>query len=156
MSWGLGMGLAVLLGTLWGCGPGAPGPGAPDRLGERDGLLTPCPDTPNCVSSDATDADHRVDPLALAGEPREAWTVLEEVLRDMPRTRIVEAEGEYLHAEVRSFVFRFVDDVEFHLRPQAGVIAVRSASRIGRSDLGVNRRRVESIRQELRNRGVVR
>jgi uncharacterized protein (DUF1499 family) len=111
------------------------------------GRLAPCPRSPNCVSSDAADAEHGIAPLALAA--REAVAAL-------PRTRIVSEGGDSLHAECRSALFRFVDDLELQLRPAEGVIAVRSASRIGYSDLGVNRRRVEALRSALRARGAVR
>ena len=74
----------------------------------------------------------------------------------MPRTRVVERLDDHLHAECRSRLLGFVDDLELELRPEEGLIAVRSASRLGYSDLGVNRRRVETLRAELRRRGVVR
>lgn len=128
----------------------------PDEAGLHAGRLAPCPDTANCVSSDAEDPGHHVPPLALTAEPERAWIGLKAVLDEMSRTRIVEEREEYLHAEARSMLFGFVDDVEFHLRSAEGHIAVRSASRVGRFDLGANRRRVETIRKRLRDRGVVR
>jgi uncharacterized protein (DUF1499 family) len=73
----------------------------------------------------------------------------------MPRTAIVTETGDYLHAECRSAMLGFVDDLELHLRPGAGIIAVRSASRTGRSDFGVNRSRVEDLRAALIKRGIV-
>jgi uncharacterized protein (DUF1499 family) len=73
----------------------------------------------------------------------------------LPRTTIVDDSGQYLHAECRSAVFRFVDDLELHLRPDEGAIAVRSASRLGYSDFGVNRGRVETLRRKLVSAGVV-
>lgn len=130
--------------------------GPPAGLGISDGRLAPCPDSPNCVSSDAADPEQRVAPLVLAVDPQQAWEALAEELEEMPRTRIVEERERYLHAEVWSLVFRFVDDVEFHLRPADGIVAVRSAARVGHWDLGVNRRRVEAIRRRLRARGAVR
>lgn len=127
--------------------------------GEVQGLvddrLAPCPQTPNCVSSDASDDEHRVAPYRLVVEPDKAWSVLKEVVASEKRTRIVTVKESYLHAEARSAVFRFVDDIEFHLREADGFIAVRSASRVGRSDFGVNRDRVEGIRSKLRARRVV-
>jgi uncharacterized protein (DUF1499 family) len=117
--------------------------------------LAPCPSTPNCVSSDAED-DHRIEPLELAVSPEDAWQALRDAVEGMPRTKIVNVTDEYLHAEIRTAVFRFVDDLELQLRPGSGTIAVRSASRVGRSDLGVNRRRVERLRARLQDRGVVR
>jgi uncharacterized protein (DUF1499 family) len=109
--------------------------------------LSPCPSSPNCVSSQAADSGQQVAPLAFTGQPDAAFMRLKQVLQDEPRTRIVREEGGYLHAEARSFLFRFIDDVEFMLDADNRVIQVRSASRTGYSDLGVNRRRVERIRQ---------
>jgi uncharacterized protein (DUF1499 family) len=119
----------------------------PANLGVREGRLTPCPETPNCACSQAGDDAHRIEPLRFAGDPAAAMARLRAVLDAWPRTRLVTATDEYLHAECASFVFRFVDDVEFLLDRGAGVIHCRSASRVGRSDLGVNRRRLEAIRK---------
>ncbi len=127
-------------------------------IGIQDGRLTPCPATPNCVSSDADpkDATHWIEPFRLDGDAGLFWKTLKETVADRPRTRIVAVDEDYLHAEEKSRVFGFVDDLEFHLRPAEGIAAVRSASRTGRSDLGVNRKRVEAIRSELKRRGVLR
>ncbi len=127
----------------------------PANLGVHDGVLAPCPSSPNCVSSDAGDASHRVDAFALADSPEAAWRAAQEELARLPRTTVTEAGADYLHAECASAIFGFVDDLELVLRPARGEIAVRSASRLGHSDLGVNRRRVETLREALRRRGVV-
>jgi uncharacterized protein (DUF1499 family) len=74
------------------------------------------------------------------------------VVEAMDRVTVVTANDSYLHVEARSAVFRFVDDVEFHLRPKDGIIAVRSAARVGHGDMGVNRERIEAIREALRAR----
>lgn len=124
-------------------------------LGIVDGKLAACPGSPNCVSSDAADGDHWIAPFRLRGDPATAWRKLEAVLSSLPRITRVQSTDGYLHVEARSVVFRFVDDVEFHLRFEVGEIAVRSASRVGYSDLGVNRRRVENLREVLRRDGVV-
>jgi len=128
----------------------------PASLGVHDRGLAPCPASPNCVSSDARDESHRVPPLALAVDSAEAWRAARERVSELPRTRIVRVTADSLHAECRSAVFGFVDDLELQLRPEEGIIAVRSASRLGYSDLGVNRRRVEDLRTSLTNRGVLR
>jgi uncharacterized protein (DUF1499 family) len=120
----------------------------PGNLGVQDGKLAACPATPNCVCSQATD-DHAIDPLPFTGDPDRTWRQLRQVLDGQPRTRIVREEGDYLHAECTSMMFRFVDDVEFLLDREEHVIHFRSASRAGRSDLGVNRRRMEEIRREF-------
>lgn len=107
------------------------------------------------MSSDAADKAHEVAPFALRVAPAEAWEALRLAVSALPRTEIVSDSGQYLHAECRSALFRFVDDLELLLRPDEGTIAVRSASRLGSSDLGVNRSRVETLRQSLVSAGVV-
>jgi uncharacterized protein (DUF1499 family) len=109
--------------------------------------LAPCPETPNCVSSQSGDRTHFVEPLRYSGTAAHAWQRLKTALGTEPRITIIEDSGKYLHAEARSLVFRFVDDVEFLAAPEQGVIQLRSASRVGYSDFGVNRRRVERIRK---------
>lgn len=126
---------------------GKPGIGA--------GRLAPCPDAPHCVSSDAEDTGHRVEPLTFTGPPAEAWRAAADAVARQPRCRVITRTEDYLLAECRSALFRFVDDVELLLRPDRGEIAIRSCSRVGYYDFGVNRRRVETIRRILRDRGVV-
>lgn len=123
-------------------------------VGLRDGRLAPCPDSPNCVNSDEQ-GEHAIAPLRLKSAPAHAWNALERVLADTPRVRVVTRTEQYLHAEFTSTVLRFVDDVEFSLRPELGVIGVRSASRVGYYDFGANRRRVERLREQLRGLDVV-
>jgi uncharacterized protein (DUF1499 family) len=118
--------------------------------GVVDGHLTPCPESPNCVSSDALDELHRVEPYRLKVAPEQAWRGLRDIVEAQERVTVMSADDTYLHVEVRSAIFRFVDDVEFQLRGQDGIIAVRSAARIGHGDMGVNRQRVETIREALR------
>jgi len=117
----------------------------PVDLGVKDGRLKPCPDRPNCASSQASDASH-VPPLLFADEPATAWQRLRVVLESMPRIRVVEQTPTYMRAEAASRIFGFVDDMEFLLDATAHVVHVRSAARLGYSDLGVNRRRVEQVR----------
>ena len=119
----------------------------PADLGLVEGRLRPCPASPNCVCSQDADEAHKIEPLVFAGPPEEAMAKLKAAIEKMSRARVVTAEGNYLHAEFTSLIFRFVDDVEFSLDPENKQIHVRSASRTGYSDLGVNRRRVESIRE---------
>lgn len=124
----------------------------PTNLGVKEGRLTSCPDSPNCVVSQGDeDAEHSIAPLAYSGDPAEAMTKLTAVVKAMPRTTIIESTDSYLYAEFASKLMGFVDDVEFYLDPTASVIQVRSASRLGKSDLGANRKRVEAIRQELQS-----
>jgi uncharacterized protein (DUF1499 family) len=128
----------------------------PSNLGLADGHLAPCPATPNCVSSEANDDTHRVDAFALRLPPDEAWDAVEQAVSAMPRTTVITRDATYLHAECASAVFGFVDDLELHLRAADNLIAVRSASRLGKGDLGVNRKRVERLRRALRARGAIR
>jgi uncharacterized protein (DUF1499 family) len=109
--------------------------------------LADCPQTPNCVSSQATDKQHAIAPFSFSGAAQSDWGRLRVALLSQRRTRIVEEDASYLHAEVHSKVFGFIDDLEFVLVPEEGIIHVRSASRSGYSDFGVNRRRVERIRR---------
>ncbi len=118
----------------------------PAHLGVTNGRLAPCPASPNCVSSQADDQDHRAEPLTLHGSASTALLRLKAVLSREPRVRIVSESGNYLHLEATSLLFRFVDDVEFYMDEAAGVIHFRSASRVGYSDLGANRARMERIR----------
>ena len=118
----------------------------PSNLGVVNGRLAQCPASPNCVSTQATDAEHRMEPIPFTGSPNEAMQRIKDVVAQMPRTKIVTVKDNYLHAEFRSAIFRFVDDVEFLVDPEAQVVHFRSASRVGHSDLGVNRRRMEEIR----------
>jgi uncharacterized protein (DUF1499 family) len=124
----------------------------PDNLGVRDGRLAAPKRTPNNVSSQAdrnADAAHYVEPLRFSGDARQAWAALRRVIEGMPRARVITSEPDYLHAEFSSRLMGFVDDAEFLLDAKAGVIQVRSASRLGRSDFGVNRERIESVRAKL-------
>jgi uncharacterized protein (DUF1499 family) len=116
----------------------------PKNLGVRAGKLTPCPGTPNCVCSQSEKPGEKIDPLPLV-----AIADLRTVIEAMERTTIVEASEDYLYAEFQSKLMGFVDDVEFFCDRAANVIHVRSASRLGKSDLGVNRQRVEAIRAQL-------
>lgn len=149
-------GTSVRLGALAalclaiGCGGSRP-----DTLGVSDSRLAACPATSNCVCSD-DEAPHFIEPFELAAEPRQAWRTLQETLSSTARSRVVTRTSDYLHAEATSLVFRFVDDVEFHLRAADSLIAVRSASRLGSYDFGVNRRRIESLRDRLREAGAIR
>jgi uncharacterized protein (DUF1499 family) len=111
--------------------------------------LRDCPDTPNCVSSRATDDSRRVEPFPCATSCEETLKRLQEILESMPRTSIVNASEGYLHVTFTTPLLRFVDDLELLASPEEGVLHVRSASRVGTWDLGVNRRRVEDLRRRL-------
>jgi uncharacterized protein (DUF1499 family) len=114
-----------------------------------DGRLPPCPSSPNCVTSEpGADAEHAVDPLPLpaALDAPGAIDRLVAIVQATPRTAVLARTDEVLHATFRTPLLRFTDDVVFRADPAEGVIHVRSASRVGQGDLGVNRRRVEELR----------
>ena len=113
-----------------------------------DGKLAPCPSTPNCVSSQAADQSQVIKPLAVPGDLTEQNAALLKVIADMPRTEIKAQSDNYLWVTFTTLIMRYVDDVEFILA-EGEPIAVRSASRVGHSDLGTNRRRVGNIRDAL-------
>jgi uncharacterized protein (DUF1499 family) len=122
------------------------------KPGGKGRELSPCPKSPNCVSSLSEDESHYVKPLAYEGTVEKAKKKLIGVISSMKRSEIVAAEDNYLHATFVSFLFRFVDDVEFYFDDDRKIIHVRSASRTGYSDLGVNRKRVEEIRKRFLSR----
>ena len=119
----------------------------PVNLGVRDGRLAACPTSPNCVCSQADDSEHWIAPLTVNGDVERAMARLRTVVLETPRTVVTEESGSYLRVEFRSAIFRFVDDAEFFLEPESRRIHLRSCSRAGHSDLGVNRRRAEWVRR---------
>lgn len=130
--------------------------GAPTNLGLRDGLFKPPSTTPNSVSSQANrwpDHARRTDaaiaPLALQGDGPATLAQLALIIEGMPGARIVERSPDYLYVQFTTRLMRFVDDTEFWFDPAAGVVQVRSASRVGREDFGVNRARVEALRARM-------
>lgn len=127
-----------------------------EQLGLLDGRLRPCPSSPNCVSSKANDITQQVESFQLQVAPEEAWTVVKQTIPALPRTQLISENDDYLHAERRSAVFGFIDDLELLLIPEQQQIAVRSAARLGYYDFGANRKLVEELRRQLRAAGVVR
>ncbi|QDT40772.1 hypothetical protein Pan241w_08310 [Gimesia alba] len=123
----------------------------PANLGVVDQHLSPCPDSPNCVCSQDQSPAHQIAPLQYSGPKNEAVQQLTEILNRQRGCRIVVQNEDYLRAEFRSLCFRFVDDVEFLVDSRQNVIHVRSASRVGYSDLGANRKRIEAIRKMFAN-----
>jgi len=118
----------------------------PHDLGATDGRLAGCPESPNCVSTEATDDEHSIAPLKYKGTAAAALAKLTSVIEAIPRTVIVSSEASYLHVEFTTRIFRYTDDVEFQINAEENTIQIRSASRTGYSDLGANRTRVEAIR----------
>jgi len=115
----------------------------------KDNRLAACPDSPNCVCTLGDTEEHAIAPYRYRKTLNEAKAVLEQVFRERSRTKLVQEEEAYLHYEVRSLLFRFVDDVEILFDDASKTIHFRSASRMGYSDFGVNRRRMEEVRSLL-------
>jgi len=112
------------------------------------GQFRPCPDKPNCVSSKSSLRLHKITPLTYKGTSQEARENLLGIIKSMPRAKISTNKDNFIHVEFTSKIFRFVDDVEFYFE-KLGTIHFRSASRIGNSDMGINRKRMEEIRQNF-------
>ena len=121
----------------------------PTNLGATRGALAPCLESPNCVNDRATDEVHKIAPLTYAGARADAMAKLASVVEATPRARIVSRTDDYLNAEYTSLIWRFVDDVEFLFDADGRTIHVRSASRVGYGDMGVNRKRIEEVRGRL-------
>ncbi|WP_299492228.1 DUF1499 domain-containing protein [Acaryochloris sp. IP29b_bin.137] len=135
--------------------PGAAGlfAGTPPELGVRDGQLSPCPESPNCVVSQNADADHAIAPLSYSSDRETARATVLKVLTVVPRTQVIEQTADYIRFASSSRLLGFVDDGEFYFPADENLIQMRSASRLGESDLGINRRRMEQIRLALRDLG---
>lgn len=137
--------IVMTIGLMWIAGCAGE---RPNSLGAKGGLLTACPSSPNCVSSQADDEKHRIAPLLFGGDREEAFTRLKLVLGQRRDTTIIDEKPGYLRVELRTTFF--VDDGEFLLDPAHSIIHVRSASRLGYSDMGKNRSRLEEIRRQFR------
>lgn len=125
--------------------------GVPEGLGITDGMLAPCPDMPNCVSSQASsdDAEHYVEPIVYRGDTMDVQLMVEHYILEANDARVLESRLGYSHIEVSSPLLGFNDDVELYFPEADSVMHVRSASRVGYDDLGVNRERVRQIRELL-------
>ena len=121
----------------------------PQHLGSNNGRLAECPETPNCVSSFSKDSEHQVSPFRFSSTPEKLIQDIKTMLNKIKEARIVTAKEYYIHVEFTSKVFRFVDDIEFLLDPKTQTLHFRSASRVGHSDLGVNRKRIETLKTAL-------
>lgn len=117
---------------------------------DRTEIFSPCPDSPNCVSSQSADNAHFIDPLHYTADTADARQQLIDILENLKRVQLAKIEMDYIHAEFRSLIFRFVDDVEFYFSPEEKIIHLKSASRSGYYDFGANRRRVERLRSTFK------
>jgi len=118
---------------------------AEQSLGVKEGRLAPCPDSPNCVSTQSEVKRHSMKPLPFANTRQESRQRILTILKNMKRVNIVAVTDSYIHAEFKSALFRFVDDVEFYLDESARIVHFRSASRVGTYDFGVNRKRMKKF-----------
>lgn len=118
-------------------------------------LLPPCKSTPNCVSSQTDNKMHYIAPFKISGNAKTAWEELRKLIAEHDRMMITHETSTSLHAEATSLVLQFVDDIDLILDEKAELIHIRSASRVGHSDFGVNRKRIESFRQQLRKIHVI-
>ncbi len=123
--------------------------GVPDNLGLKNQLLSPCPGTPNCVSSQEKNLKNRIQPIIFEDSLEQAKERIFRVINSMRGTRIIIQEDLYWHVEFTTQLLRFIDDVEFYFDGSQSLIHLRSGSRWGYWDLGVNRRRVETIRSRF-------
>lgn len=132
-----------MLMTLFSVGCTGNGNSAPPGL--SNGRLAPCPASPNCVSTETEDPEKRMEALAFSSDLKQSKEKILGIIREMPRTEVLENREEYIHATFTSALFRFVDDVEFYFDQTSKTIHFRSASRTGYSDLGANRKRMSRI-----------
>jgi uncharacterized protein (DUF1499 family) len=123
----------------------------PEGLGVTDGELMPCPSTPNCVSTQASpeDLDHYAEPVVYTGDRMKTQLSIESFMLNKGNTHLVSSALGYVHFEVKSPLVGYIDDVEFYLPAADSVVHIRSASRVGYSDFGVNRERVRQIQSLL-------
>lgn len=126
----------------------------PTHIGQLHNMPTPCPESPNCVSSLASDK-HFIAPFQIKGNVESTWLLLNKTVAAYPRATIIESREDYLYAEFRSRLFRYVDDVEFFVNQEKNTVELRSASRLGYSDMGANRKRIEDIRRSLQQLNIV-
>ena len=124
----------------------------PNNLGVKSGTLAACPSTPNCVASQAIDQGHQIEPFRFDGEPDSAFDRLRRILSLRGDTKLIEGDDHYLRVEFRTRL-GFVDDGEFLMDREQRLIHLRSAARLGYSDLGKNRSRLEEIRREFAGSG---
>jgi len=137
--------LSLLSVTLLSACAGSP----PQKLLTEAERFVECPTSPNCVSSDSANDEQRIAAFRINPEAAGVWQAVKAAVQSMPHTTLVTDQNNYLHAECHSALMGYVDDLQLQLRPKLGVIAVYSASRVGYSDFGVNRKRIEQLQNLL-------
>ena len=138
------MGAIIMLWGISGCSGSRP-----ENLGLKNNLLAACPESPNCVLSQKSDPKHQIQPIRYAGSLEDTKEILNHVIRSMDDTRIITQNAVYWHIEFTTFWLRFIDDVEFYFVESEALIHLRSASRLGYWDFGVNRKRMKAIRSQF-------
>lgn len=121
-------------------------------LGVKNGQLSECPDSPNCVSTQTKDSSKRMEPLPFIEDLPHSHTIIKSILSEESRVKLETVTEDYIHAVFVSKLFRFKDDVEFYFDRDNQVIHFRSASRVGYSDFGVNRKRMDTIGQKYKEK----
>lgn len=114
-------------------------------FGVKDGRLADCPQSPNCVSTQTNQTDKKMNPLRFSKDLETTKRLVKEVLNQMERTTIESESENYLHSIVRTKWIKFKDDVEFYFDEEARTVHFRSASRVGYSDFGVNKKRMKEF-----------
>ena len=127
--------------------------GEPPSLGLQNNQLNSCPETPNCVLSQNPDDSHAIEPIPYTQNTQEARETLLKVLTVVPRTTVIENKNDYIRVEFQTNLMGFIDDGEFYFPSNEKLIHVRSASRMGESDLNLNHRRIEQIRLAMADLG---
>ena len=117
------------------------------KVGLVEDKLYPCPKSPNCVSTQSADEKHKIKPIPYNSTIEEAKKEVIKIIKSLKRTKVITETDNYIHIEFRTAIFKFVDDVEFYFDDSEKIIHFRSASRVGYSDMGVNRKRMENIRK---------
>ena len=121
----------------------------PSNLGVTEGLLSPCPKAPHCVSTQSEKPGQKLEPLLFSSDLRTVHDALLREIKKMKRTRILVDQPNYIHAEIRTALLRFADDLEIFIDEDRNRVHFRSSSRYGYYDFGVNRKRVEALKASL-------
>ena len=138
------IGAILMLWGISGCSESRP-----KNLGLKNNLLAACPKNPNCVLSQKSDPKHQIQPIRYKGSVEDAKERLNQVILSMDDTRIITQYAVYWHIEFTTRWLRFIDDVEFYFVESEALIHLRSASRLGYWDFGVNRKRMKAIRSQF-------
>jgi len=127
----------------------------PQDLGLYDGAFSPCPSSPNCISSEAKNNNQYINFFTININHGNSWQAIHDTVSALKKTKIITFDNNYLHAESASNFFGFVDDIQLHLRKNGQFVAIKSAARLGHSDFGVNRKRIEHLRQQLLSKNII-